>query len=58
MNQKKAKLLRRTAGFKVHDVREYDERIRKRDREGKVASVQRICTGARAIYQSMKRGAK
>ncbi len=57
MNEKKAKLLRRTAGFRPNAEREYNSKVRKVDKDGNPVAYQIFCTGPRAIYNSMKKGA-
>ncbi len=58
MNQKKAKLLRRTAGFRPNAEREYQNHVRKIDKDGEPVSTQRFCVGPRVVYQNLKKGAK
>lgn len=58
MNQRKAKALRKLSGFKPNAEREYDQRVRSRDKDGNVVAVQVFCKGARATYNMLKKGTK
>jgi hypothetical protein len=58
MNQKKAKSLRKLAGFHPADNREYMTVPRKRDESGNIVRAQSVCKGARMVYQGMKKKEK